>query len=217
MFGPDYAAGCPICSAAADCFAGAVVHLNHRGVTFLCVSRAPLEKLQAYRRRMGWSFPWVSSRDSDFNFDFGVSFTEEQQREGAEYNYRSFEMSPTLEGAAGTPLGEIAASTGTDPAGYMAEAHGLSAFARVDEVVYQTYSCYARGPEFLLSFYPLLDRAPLGRNEGEPSEGSRPGRGRNPGMWFGRHDEYEDGDDADRPRIAGAMSEENKPTRSSRA
>ena len=190
MFGPQYAEGCPICSAAADSFDGSVVHLNHRDVTFLCASRAPLEKLQAYKRRMGWRFPWVSSLGSDFNFDFGVSFTEEQQREGAEYNYRPVDMAPLLESASGTPLGDIAASSGTDPAGYMAEAHGLSAFALADGAVYHTYSCYARGPEFLLGFYPLLDRAPLGRNEGDPSEGSRPGRGRNPGMWFGRHDEY---------------------------
>jgi predicted dithiol-disulfide oxidoreductase (DUF899 family) len=195
MFGPEYTAGCPTCSAAADCFDGAVVHLNHRGVTFLCCSRAPLEKLQAYKRRMGWSFPWVSSLGSDFNFDFGVSFTEEQQREGVEYNYRSVEFAPILEAAAGTPLSDIAASAGTDPAGYMAEAHGLSAFALSGGVVHHTYSGYARGVEFLLGFYPLLDRAPLGRNEGDPSEGSRPGRGRNPGMWFGRHDEYEDAAD----------------------
>jgi predicted dithiol-disulfide oxidoreductase (DUF899 family) len=202
MFGPEYAAGCPICSAAADTFDGSVVHLNHRDVTFLCVSRAPLEKLQAYKRRMGWSFPWVSSFGSDFNFDFGVSFTEEQQRDGVDYNYRSLDLSPILDGAAGTPLGDIAASTGTDPAGYMAEAHGLSAFALSDGVVHHTYSCYARGPEFLLGFYPLLDRAPLGRDEGDASEGSRPARGRNPGMWFGRHDEYEDAADeaaADNP------------------
>jgi predicted dithiol-disulfide oxidoreductase (DUF899 family) len=192
MFGPQYTAGCPICSAAADGFEGSVVHLNHRGVTFVCVSRAPLERLDVYKRRMGWTFPWVSSLGSDFNFDFGVSFTEEQQREGFEYNYRRIDPTPMLEGAAGTPLEDIAASTGTDPAGYMTEAHGLSAFALSQGVVYHTYSTYARGPEFLLGFYPMLDRAPLGRNEGDPSEGSRPGRGRNPGMWFGRHDEYED-------------------------
>ncbi len=96
MFGPQYTAGCPICSAAADTFDGAIVHLNHRDVTFLCVSRAPLEKLQAYKRRMGWGFPWASSLGSDFNFDFGVSFTEEQQREGFEYNYRSIDPTPIL-------------------------------------------------------------------------------------------------------------------------
>ena len=191
MFGPEYTAGCPICSAAADTFNGSVVHLNHRGVTFVCVSRASLDKLQAYRRRMGWTFPWVSSLGSDFNFDFGVSFSEDQQREQVEYNYRSVDPTPILEGAAGTPLEDIAASVGTDPAGFMREAHGLSAFALSEGVVYHTYSTYARGPEFLLGFYAMLDRAPLGRNEGD-SVGGRPGMGRSPGAWFGRHDEYED-------------------------
>jgi predicted dithiol-disulfide oxidoreductase (DUF899 family) len=195
MFGPEYTAGCPICSAAADTFGGTVVHLNHRGVTFLCVSRAPLERLQAYKRRMGWTFPWVSSLGSEFNFDFGVSFTEEQQREGIEYNYRSVDLTPILEPGAETPVSDIAASVGTDPAGFMTEAHGLSAFALSHGVVYHTYSTYARGPEFLLGFYPLLDRAPLGRNEGDPTDGSRRGRGRSPGMWFGRHDEYENAAD----------------------
>jgi predicted dithiol-disulfide oxidoreductase (DUF899 family) len=191
MFGPEYEAGCPICSAAADGFDGFAAHLNHRGVTFVCVSRAPLAKLQAYKRRMGWGFPWVSSHGSDFNFDFGVSFTAEQQRDGIEYNYATFNPAPILESAADTPLGDIAASTGTDPAGYLTEGHGLSAFALSGGVVYHTYSCYARGPEFLLGFYALLDRAPLGRNEDDAAD-ARPGRGRNPGVWFGRHDEYED-------------------------
>jgi len=182
MFGAEYTAGCPICSSAADTFDGAVVHLNHRDVTFLCVSRAPLEKLQAYKRRMGWTFPWVSSLGSDFNFDFGVSFTEGQLRSGVGYNFRQ------MPGAAGLldaddagPLGDLAAATGTNVAGYMAEAHGLSAFAFFDGVVYHTYSSYARGDEVLMGFYPLLDRAPMGRNEGDPSEG----------MWIRRHDEYE--------------------------
>jgi predicted dithiol-disulfide oxidoreductase (DUF899 family) len=181
MFGPEYTAGCPVCSAAADTFDGAVVHLNHRDVTFLIVSRAPLEKLHAYRRRMGWKFPWVSSLGSDFNFDFGVSFTHEQQREGIEYNYRSVDLTPMLEAGAASPLSEIAAAAGTDPAGYMTEAHGLSAFAFSDGVVYHTYSSDARGCEFLLGFYPLLDLAPKGRNEGDPPE-----------LWIRRHDEYED-------------------------
>ena len=181
MFGPEYAAGCPMCSAAADTFNGAIVHLNHRDVTFLCASRAPLEKLQAYKRRMGWRFPWASSLGSDFNFDFGVSFTREQQRENIEYNYRSFDPTPVLEAGAPSPLSEIAAASGTDPAGYLTEAHGLSAFAFSDGVVYHTYSSYARGCEFLLGYYPLLDRAPKGRNEGDPPE-----------LWIRRHDEYED-------------------------
>jgi predicted dithiol-disulfide oxidoreductase (DUF899 family) len=144
MFGPAYRAGCPTCSAAADTFDGAVVHLNARDVTFLCVSRAPLEKLQSYKRRMGWQFPWVSSQGSDFNFDFGASFTDAQLREGIEYNYRSVDPAPILEAGSDTPFGELAAATGTDAAGYMTEAPGLSAFALSDGVVYHTYSCYAR-------------------------------------------------------------------------
>jgi predicted dithiol-disulfide oxidoreductase (DUF899 family) len=181
MFGPEYTEGCPTCSAAADTFDGVVPHLNARDVTFLCASRAPLERLQGYQRRMGWSFPWVSSAGSDFNFHFGVSFTREQQREGIEYNYRSVDPMPLLKAAAGTPFGELAASVGTDPAGYLTEAHGLSAFALNGGVVYHTYSTYARGAEFLLAFYPLLDRAPKGRNEGDPPE-----------MWIRRRGEYED-------------------------
>ena len=117
MFGPAYTAGCPTCSAGADTFDGGVVHLKQRDVTFLCASRAPLEKLVAYKRRMGWSFPWVSSHGSDFNFDFGVSFTDEQLREGAEYNYRLLEFQPILDAAAGTPFEALAASTGTHARG----------------------------------------------------------------------------------------------------
>jgi predicted dithiol-disulfide oxidoreductase (DUF899 family) len=180
MFGPKYTAGCPTCSAAADTFDGGVVHLNARDLTFLCASRAPVAKLQAYKRRMGWKFPWVSTLESDFNFDFGASFTEEQQRDGIEYNYRSLDVAPILEAGAGSPLGELAAMVGTDPAGYMTEAPGLSSFALADGVVYHTYSSYARGVEFLLGFYPVLDRAPKGRNEGDPPE-----------FWIRRHDEYE--------------------------
>jgi predicted dithiol-disulfide oxidoreductase (DUF899 family) len=181
MFGPEYKAGCPTCSAAADTFDGAVPHLNARDVTFLCASRAPLEKLQTYKDSMSWTFPWVSSAGSDFNFDLGVSFTRELQREGIDYNYRSFDPMPLLEAAAGTPFEELAGMAGTDPAGYMTEAHGLSAFALEDGVVYHTYSTYARGAEFVLGFYAFLDRAPKGRNEGEPPE-----------MWIRRRGEYED-------------------------
>jgi predicted dithiol-disulfide oxidoreductase (DUF899 family) len=179
---PRYTAGCPTCSAAADTFDGGVVHLNQRDVTFLCASRAPLEMLQAYKRRMGWSFPWVSTAGSDFNFDFGVSFTEEQQREGAEYNYRSLELTSVLEeGVANDQIAELAAGVGTDLAGYLTELPGLSAFGLEDGVVYHTYSCYARGGEFVLGFYPFLDRAPRGRDEGSPPEN-----------WIRRHDEYGD-------------------------
>jgi predicted dithiol-disulfide oxidoreductase (DUF899 family) len=180
MFGPSYTAGCPTCSAAADTFDGAVVHLNHRDVTFLCASRAPLEKLTAYKRRMGWTFPWVSSLGSDFNFDFGVSFTEQQQREGAEYNYRSIELISILEeGVESSAIAALAASVGTDLAGYLTELPGVSAFALEDGVVYHTYSAYARGGEFLLGFYPMLDRVPKGRDEGDPPED-----------WIRRRDEY---------------------------
>jgi predicted dithiol-disulfide oxidoreductase (DUF899 family) len=147
----------------------------------LCVSRAPLEKLRAYKRRMGWQFRWVSSAGSDFNFDFGVSFTEEQQREGGEYNFRSFPtMQPIIEADVG-PIVQQAAATGTDPAGYLREGPGMSAFALSDGVVYNTYSAYARGLDVLMGYYQWLDRAPLGRNEGDPPE-----------LWIRRHDEYAD-------------------------
>ena len=181
MFGPAYTAGCPTCSAAADTFDGGVVHLNQRDVTFLCSSRAPLEKLRAYKQRMGWTFPWVSSLGSDFNFDFGVSFSEEQQREGGEYNFQRFQtMQPMIEGDVG-PIVEQAAATGTDPAGYLSEGPGMSAFALEGGVVYHTYSAYARGLDVLMGFYQWFDRAPKGRNEGDP-----------PQFWLRRHDEYGD-------------------------
>jgi predicted dithiol-disulfide oxidoreductase (DUF899 family) len=182
MFGPDYEAGCPTCSAGADTFDGGVVHLNQRDVTFTCISRAPLEKLQAFKQRMGWSFPWASSADSDFNFDFNVSFSEEQMREGgAEYNFR--ETGPLPEIPADSPFGEFTKlTTGTEPAVYMTEGPGLSAFALSDGEVLHTYTTYARGLEIILGFYPFLDRAPKGRNEGDPPE-----------PWFRHHDRYEDG------------------------
>jgi predicted dithiol-disulfide oxidoreductase (DUF899 family) len=179
MFGPDYEAGCPTCSSIADSFDGFFVHLNNHDVTMLCISRAPLEKLQAYKQRMGWQFPWVSSAGSDFNFDFGVSFTEEQQRSGGEYNFRSFStMQPIIEAETG-PVVEQAAATGTDSAGYMTEAPGMSAFGLSDGAVYHTYSAYARGLDVLMGAYQWLDRAPKGRNEGDP-----------PQLWVRRHDEY---------------------------
>lgn len=182
MFGPEYEAGCPTCSSIADGFDGVFPHLKARDVTLLAASRAPIDKLQAYKERMGWRFPWVSSFESDFNFDFGTSVTKEQQREGAEYNYLFVEsMTPMTEAAEGTPIAELADTCGTDPAGYLQEGPGLSAFALSDGVVYHTYSCYARGAEFLMGYYGLLDRAPLGRNEGDPPE-----------MWIRRKDEYGD-------------------------
>jgi predicted dithiol-disulfide oxidoreductase (DUF899 family) len=181
MFGPDYKAGCPTCSSIADSFDAWTVHLNHHDVTMMCISRAPLEKLQAYKQRMGWRFPWASSAGSDFNFDFGVSFTEEQQREGGEYNFRSFPtMQPIIDAEIGPIVGQ-AAATGTDPAGYMSEAPGMSAFAVSDGVVHHTYSAYARGLDVLMGYYQWLDRSPKGRNEGDPLE-----------LWIRRHDEYEE-------------------------
>ena len=166
MFGPEYEAGCAVCSSSADGFDAVAPHLNAKDVTFLCISRAPLEKLNVYKQRMGWRFPWVSSEGSDFNFDLQVSAPKEQAARMLE---------------AGTPpvLAQMAADCGTDPAGYLTEAQALSAFAIADGVVHHTYSTYARGAEIVMGFYPLLDRAPLGRNEGASEE-----------IWIRRHDEY---------------------------
>ena len=179
MFGPEYTAGCPACSAIADGFNGSVVHLENHDVAMWAVSRAPIANIQAYKRRMGWSFPWASSLGSDFNFDFNVSITEEQQRAGnVEYNYRPVDTKPILESPS-LGLTEFAAMTGTDPATYARESPGMSAFALEDGVVYHTYSAFARGVDALWGMYQWLDRAPLGRNE--------------TGNWFRRHDEYEKG------------------------
>jgi len=177
MFGPDYTAGCPSCSAIADGFDGFVVHLANHDVTLSAVSRAPLAKLQAYKRRMGWTFPWASSLGGDFNCEFSVSFTEEQQREGlVEYNYGRREAPLVREAGGGGPVVEMAAMTGTDAATYTRERPGLSAFVLEDGVVYHAYSTYSRGVDGLWGMYQWLDRAPLGRNE--------------KGIWWRRHDEY---------------------------
>jgi predicted dithiol-disulfide oxidoreductase (DUF899 family) len=185
MFGPDYTAGCPSCSAIADGFDLSVVHLANHDVTLSAVSRAPLAKLDAYKRRMGWTFPWASSFGSDFNFDFNVSLTEEQQRAGTvEYNYRR-QAALNSRGGEGpaipsraTPEGAAkgAAMTGTDVPTYARERPGMSAFVIEDGVVYHTYSTYARGLDGLWGGYQWLDRAPKGRNE--------------TGYWWHRHDEY---------------------------
>jgi predicted dithiol-disulfide oxidoreductase (DUF899 family) len=178
MFGPDYTAGCPACSAIVDGFSGSVVHLENHDVTLMAVSRAPIAKIQEYKRRMRWSFPWASSLGGDFNFDFHVSVTEEQQRAGVvEYNYRSQDVTPVLEAGGEGPVAQVAAMTGTDVATYTRERPGMSAFALEDGVVYHTYSAYARGLDGLWAMYQWLDRAPLGRNER--------------GIWFRRHDEYD--------------------------
>jgi predicted dithiol-disulfide oxidoreductase (DUF899 family) len=160
MFGPEYTAGCATCSTIADGFNGLVVHLANHDVTLSAVSRAPLAKLQAYKRRMGWTFPWASSVGSAFNFDFNVSFTEEQQHEGSiEYNYRSggHALDAT---AVPEPVAQNAAMTGTDAATYSRERPGMSAFALEDGVVYHTYSTYARGLDGLWGMYQWLDGAP---------------------------------------------------------
>jgi predicted dithiol-disulfide oxidoreductase (DUF899 family) len=177
MFGPEYTAGCPACSAIADGFDGFVPHLENHDVALTAISRAPLDKLQAYKRRMGWTFPWASSFGSDFNYDFDASYTEEEQRSGSiEYNYASRDVTPVLEAGDEGPVSEFASSCGTDTATYMREAPGMSAFALEDGVVYHTYSAYARGVDGLWGMYQWLDRAPKGRNETRP--------------WFRRRDEY---------------------------
>jgi predicted dithiol-disulfide oxidoreductase (DUF899 family) len=173
MFGPDYTAGCPSCSAIADGFNGFQIHLANHDVMLWAVSRAPLSKLQAYKRRMGWTFPWASSFGGDFNADFSVGFTEEEQREGGfEYNYEREE--PWA--GAGEGATTFAAMCGTDPATYVREMPGMSAFALQGGVVYHTYSTYARGLDGLWGMYQWLDRAPKGRSE--------------TGVWWRRHDEY---------------------------
>src|SRR5262245_13021479 len=166
MLGPDFSAGCPSCSAIADGFDGSVVHLANHDVTLCAVSRAPLAKLQAYRQRLGWSFPWASSFGSDFNYDFGTSVTDEQQQSGVvEYNFRENDVRSSLEAGREGPLAEFAAGAGTDWATFAREAPGMSSFVLEDGVVYHTYSAYARGLDGLWSMYQWLDRAPLGRNE----------------------------------------------------
>jgi predicted dithiol-disulfide oxidoreductase (DUF899 family) len=184
MFGPDYTAGCPACSAIADGFNGFAVHLANHDVMLWAVSRAPLEKLQGYKQRMGWTFPWASSFGGDFNRDFNVWFTEKQQREGGiNYNYEQEAPSQQpQQGSSPAPKpGEegpalFASMTGTDVATYTRERPGMSAFAIEDGVLYHTYSAYARGLDAMWGMYQWLDRAPKGRNE--------------TGLWFRRHDEY---------------------------
>ncbi|MEJ8867088.1 DUF899 domain-containing protein [Pseudomonas jessenii] len=176
MFGPDYTAGCPSCSAIADGFDPIVVHLANHDVTLMAISRAPLAKLQAYKRRMGWTFPWASAADSDFTADFNVYFTEAQQREGlVEYNYQrgghAMDASQIPE-----PVKQFAATCGTDAPTYTRDRPGLSTFVLEDGEIYHTYSTYARGLDGLWSMYQWLDRAPKGRNETGP--------------WWRRHDEY---------------------------
>ena len=177
MFGPDYEAGCPSCSAIADGFNGSVVHLANHDVTLCAVSRAPLAKLQAYKQRMGWSFPWASSSDSDFNYDFHVTHTREEWQSGAvEYNFRTVDLRLPETGEENPFVAAITSSVGTDWPTYRTEGPGMSAFALDDGVIYHTYSTYERGVDALWGMYPWLDRAPLGRNETV--------------LWWRRHDEY---------------------------
>jgi len=172
MFGPGYTAGCPTNSSIADSFDGVLPHLRARDVTMICVSRAPVEKLLAYRQRMGWGFPWVSAGESDFNADFGVSSTEEATRGW---------VTPMLEAGSLPPIAaQNASATGTDIVSYLAEGFGVNVFAREGNTVYHCYSSSARGVEFLMGYYPILDRTPKGRDEGDAFQ-----------TWLRRHDEYD--------------------------
>jgi predicted dithiol-disulfide oxidoreductase (DUF899 family) len=175
MFGPDFSAGCPSCSAIADGFDGSVVHLMNHDVAFYAVSRAPIEKLTAYKRRMGWSFPWASSADSDFNYDFNASFSEEQMSGAVHYNFADRDMSWVATALDGAPA-QLGASAGVDVETFLREAPGMSAFAIQDGAIHHTYSTYARGLDGLWGMYQWLDRAPLGRNE--------------TGAWWRHHDRY---------------------------
>jgi predicted dithiol-disulfide oxidoreductase (DUF899 family) len=173
MFGPSYDAGCPTCSSMADGINGVLPHLRARDVTFLLVSQAPLEKLQAYKRRMGWSIPWASTAHTDFNYAIGFSHTEEQTREA---------VPPEMESALPPIATHNASATGTDLVSYISEGFGFSTFVRENGTIYHTYSTTDRGVEFLMDYYSILDRAPKGRDEGEAWQ-----------VWIRRHDEY-DGD-----------------------
>jgi predicted dithiol-disulfide oxidoreductase (DUF899 family) len=186
MFGPSYEAGCPVNSSIADTIDGVLPHLHARDVTFLLVSQAPLEKLQGYKRRMGWRLPWVSTAPSDFNFDLGFSYTEEQAREAvAQMRATGLTMQSSATGPeTGTGLPPIvehnARSSGTDVVGYLTQSPGFSTFVNDGGAVYHTYSTTWRGLEFLMGYYPILDHAPKGRAEGEDWQ-----------LWIRRHDEYE--------------------------
>ena len=187
MFGPDYVAGCPSCSSTADSFNGVLAHLKARDVTMICVSRAPLDKLLAYRERMGWSFNWASSHESDFNFDYGVSAGDGITHDPAARLLEASELALLKllneQPAVRENLPRIAiqnvSSSGTNVDGYFSEGHGVSTFARQGDTVYHCYSSYARGTEFLMGFYPILDRVPKGRDEADGAQ-----------IWIRRRDEY---------------------------
>jgi predicted dithiol-disulfide oxidoreductase (DUF899 family) len=187
MFGPDWEAGCPTCSSTADSLNGVLAHLKARDVTMICVSRAPLDKLLAYRERMGWSFTWASSNDSDFNVDFGVSARQGATHDPAAPRPEASELAllrllneqPAVRANLPLITTQNASAAGTDLDGYFSEGHGVSTFARESDTVYHCYSSYARGTEFLMGYYAILDRAPKGRDEGDQ-----------PMSWLRRHDEY---------------------------
>lgn len=187
MFGPDYKAGCPACSATADSFNGVLSHLNACDVTMICISSAPLEKLLAYRKRMGWSFNWVSSQENDFNFDYGVSAGEKTNHGGDDRLLEANELKflrllneqPSFREDPPLIPARNANTSGTTIEGYLSEGHGFSTFVLEDDTIYHCYSTYARGTEFLMGYYAVLDRAPRGRNEGDQ-----------PMSWLQRHDEY---------------------------
>jgi predicted dithiol-disulfide oxidoreductase (DUF899 family) len=188
MFGPDYDGGCPSCSSTSDGFNGVLVHLKACDVTMICVSRAPIEKLLAYRERMGWSFNWASSHESDFNLDYGVSAGEALTYDAAAPPLEASELTllkmlneqPAIREGLPLVTGQNASATGTDLDGYFSEGHGVSTFALEGNTVYHCYSSYARGTEFMMGYYAILDRAPKGRAEGDQ-----------PMSWLRRHDEYE--------------------------
>jgi predicted dithiol-disulfide oxidoreductase (DUF899 family) len=184
MFGPDYTAGCATCSATADSFNRVLPHLKARDITMICISHAPLEKLLAYRHRMGWSFNWASSYETDFNADFGVSVADHTPHEATPLlqanEVAAFPLlsDPQVRDSLPPVAFQNADATGTDIAAYFSESHGVSTFARDGSNVYHCYSSYARGTEFLMGYYAILDRAPKGRDEhGE--------------MWLRRHGEYD--------------------------
>ena len=163
MFGPEWDAGCPVCSSIADSFAGAVEHLKARDVTMICISRAPIEKIVGFRERMGWDFNWASSYETDFNWDFDHSSTPEQVSEWIDQ----------------IPAGvsQFASATGTDVAGYVSEGPGLTVFERSGGDVYISYMSTGRGLEVVMAYYGILDRVPGGRGEGDP-------------FWIRHHDTY---------------------------
>ena len=176
-FGPSYEAGCPINSSIADSIDGVLPHLHARDATMILISQAPIEKLQAYKRRMGWRIPWASSSPGDFNFDLGFSQTEAQSREAVaqiRLPLRSIDAFPPI-------VEQNARATGTDAVGYLTESPGFSTFVREGDEVYHAYSTTWRGLEFVMTYYPILDHAPKGRAEGEDDWQ----------LWIRRHDEYE--------------------------